>query len=199
LTFQNAVGGSNVGMFDQDSPASATVTTFTSCKFLATLDIYNITAAGLFRQFNATADRSKLYLTRCLIDDVGVRSDGAGVSMFYVYGGGVVNASNTYLTNCTISLRTTALDYIYRSDTSANSVATLKNVIIANATGETITWVNAASGTITPTATYCDFYNITDNPTGTGVITSDPLFVDPSNGIFNLRPTSPCIDTGTLV
>jgi hypothetical protein len=34
---------------------------------------------------------------------------------------------------------------------------------------------------------------------GTGCITSDPLFVDKANGNFNLRPASPCIDTGTLI
>lgn len=30
-------------------------------------------------------------------------------------------------------------------------------------------------------------------------ITSDPLFVDESSGNWNLRPTSPCIDTGILI
>jgi len=32
-----------------------------------------------------------------------------------------------------------------------------------------------------------------------GTITSDPLFVDALNRNFNLRPTSPCIDTGILL
>jgi hypothetical protein len=32
---------------------------------------------------------------------------------------------------------------------------------------------------------------------GTGNITSDPMFVDPSNGDYHLRPDSPCIDVGT--
>jgi len=48
--------------------------------------------------------------------------------------------------------------------------------------------------------TYNDYYNITSPPTaGTGVITSDPLFVDAANGNFHLRTTSPCIDTGGLI
>ena len=32
---------------------------------------------------------------------------------------------------------------------------------------------------------------------GTGNITSNPLWVDPDNGNFNLQPASPCIDTGS--
>lgn len=46
---------------------------------------------------------------------------------------------------------------------------------------------------------YNSTYNCTNVPTGTGNITSDPLFVDAANDNFNLRPTSPCIDTGVLL
>lgn len=46
---------------------------------------------------------------------------------------------------------------------------------------------------------YNDTYNCTNVPTGTGNITSDPLFVDAPNNNFNLRPSSPCIDTGVLL
>lgn len=42
-------------------------------------------------------------------------------------------------------------------------------------------------------------YNCTNVPDGTGNITSDPLFVDAANDNFNLRPSSPCIDTGTII
>jgi hypothetical protein len=56
------------------------------------------------------------------------------------------------------------------------------------------------------TPTSCPFtyqnncaYNCTAVPTGTGNITTDPLFVDLTNSNFNLRPTSPCIDGGVLI
>lgn len=98
------------------------------------------------------------------------------------------------MTGCSISFRTTspgAVRYIFNGITGG----ALKNCIIRNSTGGTVTWNN---GTVTTTATYCDFYNITSSPAGTGNITSDPLFVDESNSNLLLRPTSPCIDTGVI-
>ena len=59
--------------------------------------------------------------------------------------------------------------------------------------------IKNGDGTDGTTATYTDFYQVTSAPSGIGNITSDPLFVDAANGNFNLRPASPCIDTGTLI
>lgn len=55
------------------------------------------------------------------------------------------------------------------------------------------------SGAGAPTVQYNSTYNLTSVPSGTGNITADPLFVDAPNDNFNLRPTSPCIDTGVLL
>jgi len=52
----------------------------------------------------------------------------------------------------------------------------------------------------TEEANHCCFSgSFSSVPTGTGNITSDPLFVDETNGNYNLSPSSPCIGTGTLV
>ena len=40
---------------------------------------------------------------------------------------------------------------------------------------------------------------INGSPSGNNNITSDPLLVDPGNRNYNLSPSSPCIDAGTLI
>jgi len=73
---------------------------------------------------------------------------------------------------------------------------TVKNCIFYNTSGTNIT-LNSSG---TPTFSYnCTYTNWTSVPSGTANITSDPLLVSPTTGNFNLRPTSPCIDTGVLV
>lgn len=69
-----------------------------------------------------------------------------------------------------------------------------KNCIIYDNTGT----FNSGAGNF-DSFTYSCFYNTTDTPSGTGVITSDPLFVDAPNYDFRLRPSSPCINTGVLI
>lgn len=42
-------------------------------------------------------------------------------------------------------------------------------------------------------------YGFTAVPSGSNNITSDPLFIDMVNGIFELAPNSPCLDMGTII
>ena len=70
-------------------------------------------------------------------------------------------------------------------------VVVIRNSILSNQTGGTITY-----GTSTNTASYSDLHLLTGAPSGTGVITSDPLWVDPVNGNFNLQQDSPCVGVG---
>ncbi len=83
--------------------------------------------------------------------------------------------------------------------TSTNNVTTLivKNCIFRNK-GGSILYGNAAAISNT-SASYTCFNNISNSPSGIGVINLDPLFVDEDSYDFNLSPSSPCIDTGVLI
>ena len=87
-----------------------------------------------------------------------------------------------------------------------------KNTIFANEGGGTFNVESTVcySNTAANTLTYCDRHNTgiggsmpgypASQPTDvTGTITSDPLLVDPDNGVFELRQTSPCLNTGALI
>lgn len=74
----------------------------------------------------------------------------------------------------------------------------VQNNIFYNISGNTV--YHFSAGVPVPNwESYNDWYLITYTPTGAGDITSDPLFVDAPNGNFNLRQTSPCLDTGVLI
>ena len=48
------------------------------------------------------------------------------------------------------------------------------------------------------TYNYCCYFN-TGGGSGTNNINQDPLFIDAANRNYNLSPSSPCIDAGTLI
>lgn len=118
------------------------------------------------------------------------------------FAGGTLSTLTVNITNCTFYRSGVATDFNFlfsSADGSGRLNATVKNTIIYNASG-TLDWSKSVNdGIVTNVSdTYSDFYALTGAPTGTGVITSDPQFVDPTNNNFNLRPTSPCIDAGVL-
>ena len=71
-----------------------------------------------------------------------------------------------------------------------------KNSILSNEQAINFNILQSAG---THTETYSCFYNIGDTVSGTGVITSDPLFIDAATNNYNLSSSSPCIDAGTLI
>jgi len=89
------------------------------------------------------------------------------------------------LINCTLSGNTA-------SNGGGSYYSTLNNCIVwGNNLFGSGTSTNYANGTIYYSCTY-------PLPNGGGNIALDPLFVDPENGDFRLRPDSPCIRTGSM-
>jgi len=144
---------------------------------------------------------NNVIIENCLFDDIVARTSGGSFAILTSRNWDV-NSSYTII-GSTFYFKDT--DYgvvgLFRLVASPNMSVTIKNCIISNETGGTIEFDYADA---TPDQdfyiTYSDFFNISNMPaTGTGTITSDPLLVDPVNDNFNLRPASPCIDTGILL
>jgi hypothetical protein len=86
-------------------------------------------------------------------------------------------------------------------DWSGAFAYTMVNCIFQNAGTAFTTWIHFSGPATVPT--YSCFKNLSGlsglTLTGTGTITSDPLFVNPVSGNLNLQPTSPCIGAGTMI
>jgi autotransporter-associated beta strand protein len=113
-------------------------------------------------------------------------------------GGAVYNFSSLAIfTNCTITLNSAAIGGAVESD--FNSDPTLTNCILWDDT--------ATGGNIAANEIYTDgeseyslaFSDISDAvlASTSGNIDSDPQFVNPAAGNFQLQPTSPCINIGS--
>ena len=113
--------------------------------------------------------------------------------LFIHYHGGMTYLTLTVI-NCVFYPKTTGVrpPIFYLP---APGIAIFKNNIFLN----TGTPLAIGSGDSVTFSNNCTFTGWTTIPTGTGNITTDPLFVDAPNSNFNLRPTSPCIGAGVLV
>lgn len=194
IIFQNAIPVSQYDPIFGVASDTAGSVSFISCQFRNIfVSAANVTWGGLIGHTNPGSGKTAtLNLTSCLFNDIQFKTGIGGANAFLVG----VNSGTTNINGCTSYSSTsgvTALVYL----TSCGGVINIKNCIFTNFTGGTI---NFKVGFTTPTvnASYSDFYLITGSPSGTGVITSDPLFVDRANANFNLRPTSPAVAAGTL-
>jgi hypothetical protein len=193
IMFQNATRTSFYGFFEGAANNSAS-STFTNCVF-RNLTLYNgNTQVCVIAK--STGNSCSLTVTNCL---------------FYALTGWIVNTVHALckmrngtggtvtLTGNTVYLPSGQLAAtLFEGNSATTSTLTCKNNIIYNATGAAITWGASLTG-YTQTLNNNCLVNITSAPTNTNGITSDPLFIDPANGNFNLRPTSPAIDTGLAV
>ena len=198
LTFQDILGSSNAifAVYGSGNDVS-----FKNCIFR---DIKVLYAAANGRGLigsNALGDHCNVTIENCLIDDIYPQSAAHGVvllsSRFWDVNSSYTIIGSTFYFKNTAHIRSGFVNFISSPNMSVN----IKNCIISNETGGTVHFdIITGSPDEDYEITYTDLFNITGSPaTGTGAITSDPLLVDPVNDNFNLRPASPCIDTGTLL
>jgi hypothetical protein len=137
--------------------------------------------------------------SQCLFDDIKSSNNAPGWNGLF---SPAANSTLAFL-GCTFDMRETSdalyLPVLFFIGDNTSTIR-MRNTIIRGNGVKTLKWFEQYGGSspINDVAN-CDFMNVTGSPSGTGVITSDPLFVDAANGNFNLRPTSPCLDTGIIV
>jgi len=153
--------------------------------------VANTAGTPLFSNRNAT--NCSYTIKACLFNNLG----GASASIF-----GRVSADSPSMTyniyNNTFYFDGLTAMRVFIATGAAGETYNIKNNIFYNAIGATI--INLVNPTnATTTYQYNDAFQMTVPPTGINNITTDPLFIDISLSNFNLRPTSPCIDTGILV
>jgi len=198
IEFTNAVSPSTQTFFQIDT---SSLIEFAACVFS------NLTWNGgsndgfVGPSVAGTTPTMAVRFTGCLFDDI-IANTGSGRILFSQRAGGFFDTPLTMeFFNCILyfgSTSPTTFSYLFSEhEASLELYVVMTNTIIANETGAALTWSPTAS--FASALTHCDFFNITSVPAGTGNITSNPLFVDPAGNNFALRPTSPCINTGTLV
>lgn len=205
ITFEDAISTANAniaGIFEMDEAVTATnyTITFNNCTFQSTL---SASTTALTRCIFGGGNSSKsgqdnFIFNSCLFNDLNVPASGNTGNAYF----GSINSDIKWtFVNCVIYFNTTPCDYIFVSTYGAIIEVSIKNTIVFNATGATVNWwTSGIGGSNTPNAvSYSCLYSLTGAPSGSANITSNPLFVDAPSGNFALRPTSPCINTGTLV
>jgi hypothetical protein len=194
LQFQNAYAEGNGFMTFYASDCEFVMD---ACKILNYRLSGAISASGDYALFYSRAGSAEATRGDCCIYNTLI--DAYGTAGRYTCIFGTSGSSSRYtMDGCTVFSSPTkeTVTNFCQAYAGQTLTATIKNTI---AFFGTLSVFFGGSGTNATIATYCDFYNLTSSPSGTGNITSDPLFVDAANGNFNLRPSSPCINTGTLV
>lgn len=197
VTFQNVVDASPYyGVISYSNQSSAIGTaTFTRCIFKNITTIGGVAANAQGGIFSAFAANNPTYtFKQCIFYNL---LSGATA-------GKIFNTTNTLsvnMTNCVIAITDTVnmiTSICGGSGGSGKGTYTFKNTAIANYSGGTVTYGPVPSDL---TMSYCDNYLMTSVPSGTGNITTDPLFIDPTTagGNFLPQPTSPLWKAGNLI
>jgi hypothetical protein len=195
ILFQNVVQTSAVSVIALPT-TGVNIVTFTSCCF-RNIALYdnNASSTGLFGQAEATPTTT-FTVSSCLIYGITKASAASygRIAGLRNYGAILMSAIfiNTVIYHSASGA--TALTELFASN-SFNIGMTIKNCIFFSVNSLAFRY---SLGLTNFLGSYSCNYNLTSIPTFTYSITSDPLFVDAANANFNLRPTSPCIDTGSL-
>jgi hypothetical protein len=197
LEFQNAQDGdSYLGIFTTNPGGTGGTRDWVRCSF-HDMVVKEDSAGygGVFQNYVIATDNN---FTGCIFYNITERAGTGNAGK--IFAAQSTGSSGTYtLTNCTVVITetTNTLHYVFSGSYHCPYVV-VKNSIFYNSSGGAVKFIEGhEAGRYS--GTYSCFYSVTSPPSGTGNITSDPQMIDPDNDDFRLRPTSPCIDTGTIV
>jgi hypothetical protein len=174
--------------------------------------------------FASSNFQNTINFTNCIFTNMGLRC-GAGGSGFGLMSGAQTGVNNMNLTACLAYNLFTAtsssvaapifdsnvVNYTLNNVTiyhSATGSAALVGLFRRNSSPFIVNMKNCISHSTTTlpfgsyttaNVSYSTHYQISSVPTGTGLLTGDPMFIDATNGNFNLQPSSPCSDAGIIV
>lgn len=160
---------------------------FNNCIFYDNYSSNNLGGAPFWLSTPA-GNPSYITFNSCLFYDLDNRT--------FVHGGSYENYLN--INNCIFHFDNIAspATELVGGYGGSGATLTIKNTIFLNTQGNIITLKSGVT-----TLSYCclsgSFTNYTDS--GNNLFNTDPLFIDSANRNYNLSPSSPCIDAGTLV
>ena len=204
-----------------DGAAAAITWTVNSTPTFSNLTFQNASGSSLTIFIGANSGTTRSTFNYCIFTNITLPNDGLGVEtnftfnycLFYgltcvsstqkcllFYGNESGSGDTIFFVGCTFYTSATgSAQFTHIINGSAGSaVVTVRSCIFVNAGANMTAFMGSGA---TASATYSDFFGNgigTSITIGTGCIAVDPLFIDPTNGNFNLQPTSPCIQTGSL-
>lgn len=205
VEFKNAIptASATYSIFCAMNGGGNSIWNFNNCIFRDIKVDGNGDAGGLFGQSVGGGSWINAICTNCLFDNIARKNPAYSTAAAIVHQRASVTAAGGFqFINCTFYFNQTGLDNLTNFITGQGTPSAATSLIIKNCpmynAGTAFTFYgNSWSSGATVSYSACNGF--TSPPTGTGVITLDPLLVDPANDIFRLKPSSPCRGAGTGV